>query len=49
MPNGRDPAPRCAPLRWHWRLAFAILAVLFVMGFAAVRTNTLGAGTASTG
>ena len=31
-------------LRWHWRLALAILAVLFVMGFAAVRTNTLGAG-----
>ena len=30
--------------RWHWRLAFAIVAVLFVMGFAAVRTNTLGAG-----
>ena len=29
--------------RWHWRLAFAILAVMFVMGFAAVRTNTLGA------
>jgi hypothetical protein len=29
--------------RWHWRLAVAILAVMFVMGFAAVRTNTLGA------
>jgi len=30
--------------RWHWRLALAIVAVLFVMGFAAARTNTLGAG-----
>lgn len=29
--------------RWHWRLAFAIVAVLFIMGFAAVRTNALGA------
>jgi hypothetical protein len=31
-------------LRWHWRLAAVILAVLLLMGFAAVRTNTLGAG-----
>ena len=29
--------------RWHWRLAFAILAVMFLMGFTAVRTNTFGA------
>jgi hypothetical protein len=30
--------------RWHWQLAIAIVTVLFVMGFTAVRTNTLGAG-----
>ena len=44
MPNGRDSTLRCAPCAgtggWHSRS----LAVLFVMGFAAVRTNTLGAG-----
>jgi hypothetical protein len=39
-----EPPSPMRTLRWHWRLAFAILAVLVVMGFAAVRTNTLGAG-----
>ena len=44
--DAKQEGPRSSMrvLRWHWRLAFAILAVLFVMGFAAVRTNTLGAG-----
>jgi hypothetical protein len=30
--------------RWHWRLAVAIVVVMALTGFAAVRTNTLGTG-----
>jgi hypothetical protein len=30
--------------RWHWRLAVAIVAVMLITGFAAVRTNALGTG-----
>ena len=30
--------------RWHWRLAIAIVVVMVITGFAAVRTNALGAG-----
>ena len=43
MPNGRDSTLRCAPCAGTVA-GLAIVAVLFVMGFAAVRTNTLGAG-----
>ena len=45
MDAGREgPSSSMRTGRWHWRLAFAILAVMLVIGFAAVRTNTLGAG-----
>jgi hypothetical protein len=30
--------------RWHWRLAIAIVTVMSITGFAAVRTNALGTG-----
>ncbi len=31
-------------LSWRWRLGLLVLAVMFAMGFTAVRTNALGAG-----